>query len=116
MDGDGIARMYENHAHWLQVEVNSLREQLTAQADQIESLRRDNAALGTQNVKLKRRIDQLTGRGSRSVREIPALVKPNVADGPRRKPGRPAGHEAADIAPTQLGLNALATAAVLRVC
>ena len=40
-------------------------------------------------------IDELTHNGSPWVREIPAFVKPNVADGPRRKPGRPAGHKAA---------------------
>lgn len=95
MDGDSIARMHENHAHWLQVEVNSLRRELTGQSEEIESLRQDNAALRAQNIKLKQRIDELTGQASSSVREIPAFVKPNVPDSPRRRRGRPAGHKAA---------------------
>lgn len=86
--------MHENHAHWLQVGLNSLREQFCAQSEEIKSLRQDNAALRAQNLKLKQRIDELTGKASSSVQETPAFVKPNVPDGPRRKRGRPAGHEA----------------------
>ena len=95
MDGNGIARMYEDHACWLQVQINSLGRELRAQGEQVESLRRENAALRAENAKLKRRLEEPTGNPAPPAREIPPVLKPNVADGPRRKPGRPAGHQAA---------------------
>ena len=95
MDGDNITRMYKDHAHWLQVEINALGRQLSDQCEQIESLQKDNASLRSENSKLKQRVAELTGKPVPPAREVPAFVKPNVPDRPRRKPGRRKGHKAA---------------------
>ena len=79
MDGDSITRMHENHSHWLQVEINSLRRELTGQSEEIESLRQENDALRAENKKLKQRIDDLMAKASPSVRAVPAFVNPNPA-------------------------------------
>jgi transposase len=101
MDGDpiAIARMYQQHAHFLQMENNALRRDLSMKHAEAIALRKENATLKAENTTLKRRIGELTGRdGSSSQegqRELPSFVKANVPDGPRRPPGRPAGHQAA---------------------
>lgn len=98
MDGDpaAIARMYERHADFLQIEVNTLRRDLSGRYRDNLALRKENAALKAENAKLKRRIADLTGKSSiREEREPPSFVKPNVPDRPRRKPGREKGHPAA---------------------
>lgn len=98
MDGDpvAIARMYERHAHFLQLEVNALRGHLSAEKEDTRSLRQENAALKTENAKLQQRIEELTGEASaKPERALPAFVKANVAVRPRRRPGREKGHEAA---------------------
>ena len=94
-DSDSIARMYKDRAHWLQVEINTLHRQSGDLWEQVESLRKDKTSLRSENTKLTQRIAELTGKASPPAREPPAFVKPNVADRPRRKPGRAAGHAAA---------------------
>ena len=98
MDGDpvAIARMHERHAHFLQLEINALHRELSAKSEEALSLRQENAALKSQNAKLQQRIEELTGKSSaKPERELPAFVKANVADRPRRRPGRKQGHPAA---------------------
>jgi transposase len=99
MDGDpvAIARMYERHAHFLQIEINGLRREHSARYQELMALRKRVAELEVENVRLKRRIDELTGRpsGEAEPAEVPAFVKPNVPEKVRRKPGRPKGHPAA---------------------
>jgi transposase len=98
MDGDpvAIARMHERHAHFLQLELNTLRQELSDHEEELLSLRQETTALKTENAKLKRRLQELTSKSaSRPKREPPAFVKANVADGPRRRPGRKQGHPAA---------------------
>jgi transposase len=59
-------------------------------------LREENVALKSENAKLKQRLAELTGKTSvEPERELPAIVKANVVDGPRRRPGRKPGHPAA---------------------
>lgn len=98
MDGDpvAIARMHERHAHFLQIEINALRRDLSARYKDNLALRNENVALKAENTKLKQRIQELTGKSTiEEVRELPSFVKPNVPDRPRRKPGRKKGHPAA---------------------
>jgi len=99
MDGDpvAIARMYEQHAHFLQIEINGLRREHSARYQELMVLRKRVAELEAENVRLKRRIDELTGRpsGEAEPAEVPAFVKPNVPEKARRTPGRPEGHPAA---------------------
>jgi len=97
MDGDPtkIARMYKQHAYYLQVEINTLRREFSARYKELMSLRKENAELRSENAKLKRRVADLTGRSNQPVGELPAFVKANVPQRPRRKPGRPKGHPAA---------------------
>jgi hypothetical protein len=93
---DGITRMYQEHAHWLQLEINNLRREFCKRGRQIESLQQENAQLRAENARLKQQVEELT-LPTRSVPEaqVPAFIKPAVARRRRRKPGRPAGHEAA---------------------
>ena len=100
MDGDpvAIARMYERHAHFLQIENNTLHRDLSQKYQEALALRKENAALKAENAKLKQRIEELTSSSSSSnegEREWPSFVQANVPDRPRRRPGRPTGHEAA---------------------
>ena len=98
MDGDpvAIARMYKQHAHFLQLEINTLHEHLSIRAEETLSLRQENTALRAENAKFKQRIEELTGKSStKPEQELPAFVKANVADRPRRRPGRKKGHPAA---------------------
>jgi hypothetical protein len=101
MDGDpiAIARMYKERAHWLQLDVNALQRQLSAFAQENSSLRKDNTRLLAENARFRRRIDELTAvapsPSSESEPSVPAFVKANVPDRPRRKPGRKPGHPAA---------------------
>jgi transposase len=100
MDGDpvAIARMHERHAHFLQIENNTLHEELSALDADLLALRNENASLKAENAKLKRRVEELTATSSASAEPespLPAFVKANVPGGPRRKPGRKPGHAAA---------------------
>jgi transposase len=99
MDGDpiAIARMYERHAHFLQIEINTLHRDYSEKYEELLALRKRTAELEAENVKLKRRIVELTGRSSDEVKqaEPPAFVKANVPEKVRRKPGRRKGHAAA---------------------
>lgn len=100
MDGDpvAIARMYERHAHFLQLENHTLHEQLSARYADNEALRKENLALKAENATLQQRVAELTGRPSAPApaeRVLPSFVKANVPAVPRRKPGRKAGHPAA---------------------
>lgn len=99
MDGDpySIARMYERHAHFLRIEINGLRRTHSARWEELLLLRKRVIELETENVRLKQRIQELTGKPTAEAEPVepPAFVKPNVPDRPRRKPGRPKGHPAA---------------------
>lgn len=98
MDGDpvAIARMYKQHAHFLQLELNTLHRELSAKYEETLSLGQENATLKSENAKFQQRIKELTGKLSgKPARELPAFVKANVADRPRRRPGRKQGHPAA---------------------
>jgi hypothetical protein len=98
MDGDpvAIARMYEERAHWLQLDVNALGRQLSAFAQENAALRNDNARLRAENARFQRRIQELTAApSSEPEAPLPAFVKANVPERPRRKPGRQPGHAAA---------------------
>jgi FtsZ-binding cell division protein ZapB len=57
MDGDpvAIARMYERHAHFLQIEINGLHREHSARYQELMSLRKQVAELEAENVRLKRR-------------------------------------------------------------
>jgi transposase len=100
MDGDAraIARMHEQHAHWLQVENNSLREELSAKYEEVEGLQTENATLRKENTQLKQRIKELTSARSSSnngSRQPPVFIKPNTPNPVRKKPGRRVGHKPA---------------------
>jgi hypothetical protein len=99
MDGDpvAIARMYERHAHFLQLEINGLRREHSARYTELLALRKRVGDLEAENTTLKRRIQELTGRSGQEVAvvEPPSFVKPNVPEKVRRKPGRRQGHPAA---------------------
>lgn len=98
MDGDAvtIARMHERHAHFLQLENNTLHRDLSAKYKEVLSLRQENTALKSENAKLKKRLEEVTGKSvAKPEQEVPAFVKANVADRPRRGPGRKKGHAAA---------------------
>jgi transposase len=108
MDGDpvAIARMHERHAHFLQVENNTLHRDLSSKYKEALSLRQENAALKSEKAKLKRRVEELTRKrrvppegeafeGEAPEQAVPAFVKPNVADRSQRRPGRKKGHVAA---------------------
>lgn len=95
MDGDpiAIARMHERHAHFLQLELNTLRRDLSTKYEETLSLRQENAALKSENARLKQQVDELTRQpSSKPERGVPAFVKANVSDRPRRRPGRKKGH------------------------
>jgi transposase len=98
MDGNAvaIARMHERHAHFLQVENNTLHRDLSSKYEEVLSLRQENAALKSDNAKLKQQLAELTRKSSvKREQEVPAFVKANVADRPQRRPGRKKGHAAA---------------------
>src|SRR6266511_1209447 len=101
MDGGthAIIRMYQDRAHWLQVDVNALRRELSQRGGRIQTLQRDNDHLRAENAKLQQRIKELTATSSKpdaeASSEAPAFVKANVPDRSRRKPGRRKGHVAA---------------------
>ncbi len=99
MDGDpvAIARMYREHAHWLQLDVNALRARISVLREERDALREERDALRKENAALKQRISEMTGISSscEPMQEVPAFVKPNVPEKVRRKPGRPEGHPAA---------------------
>src|SRR5262249_10314618 len=100
MDGDprAIARMYERHAHFLQLQCNGLREELSRQDDDIAELRSENGKLRKENALLKRRVEELTRVATPKSKDAPArpppFVKPAVPDRKRKKPGRRRGHKA----------------------
>ena len=88
--------MYERHAHFLQLEVNALHEELSAKYAEATALQQENAGLRAENARLQQRIEEMTRKSSlKPERELPAFIKANVADGPRRRPGRKQGHPAA---------------------
>jgi transposase len=88
--------MHERHAHFLQIENNTLRRDLSAKYEEALSLRQENTALKSENAKLQKRIADLTGKSSAPpARDVPAFVKANVPDRPGRRPGRKPGHPAA---------------------
>src|SRR5262249_24468942 len=99
MDGDprAIARMYERHAHFLQIECNTLGEQISLLEDDLSVLRTENAALHKENALLKRRVEELTRVATPKSKDTPAkppaFVKPAVPDRKRKKPGRRRGHK-----------------------
>jgi transposase len=98
MDGDpvAIARMHEQHVHFLQIELNTLRGDLSSRYEEILSLRQENAVLKAEIARLKLQVEELTGKPSaKCERALPAFVKANVADRPGRGPGRRKGHAAA---------------------
>jgi transposase len=99
MDDDlvSVARMHEQRAHFLQLEINGLRQRHSARYAELNVLRKRLAELEAENVKLKRRIAELTGRPSGEAEQVepPAFVKANVPEKVRRKPGRRKGHPAA---------------------
>ena len=71
MDGDpiAIARMYKERAHWLQLDVNALHRQLSAFAQENNSLRKDNARLLAENARFQRRVREWqTGTANRANR------------------------------------------------
>src|SRR5438105_182207 len=100
MDGDwrSIARMYERHAHFLQLQCNGLRDELSQLDDDIAALRTENDKLRKDKARLQRRVEELTHAGSSGhtpAAAAPPFVKPSAPDRPRRKPGRRRGHKAA---------------------
>lgn len=98
MDGDpvAIARMHERRAHFMQIELNTLRRDLSSKYAETLSLRKENSALKAENARLKQRVEELTGKPSgKAERALPAFVKANVADRPGCGPGRKKGHEPA---------------------
>jgi regulator of replication initiation timing/transposase-like protein len=99
MDGDprAIARMYERHAHFLQIQCNTLGRQLSLLHGDLSVLRKENAALRKENVLLKRRVAELTRASNNhpAPTKPPPFVKPAVPDRMRKKPGRRRGHQAA---------------------
>jgi transposase/regulator of replication initiation timing len=101
MDGDprAIARMHQEHAHWLQVENNTLHRDLSAKVVETLALRQENTALREENATLRKRIAELTAVSSATAASDstapPAFIKPNTPQKARRRPGRPVGHEAA---------------------
>ncbi len=97
MDDDhaAIARMYKDHAHFLQVENNTLHRLFGDAEERNRCLEEENTALRSENARLKQRMAELTGEATPPSRELPEFVKPNVRKKPRRKPGRSEGHPAA---------------------
>ena len=101
MDGDAqsIIRMYQDRAHWLQMDVNALRRELSERWSRIQRLQQDHDRLQAENTQLKQRIQELTATtpvsDSPAESSVPSFVKANVPARPRRKPGRREGHEAA---------------------
>ncbi len=98
IDARAIARMHEQHAHWLQVENNTLHRELSQRYAEAVEFRKEIAALRKENAQLKQRIKELT-RAAAPARDAPAVppafVKPNTPDQPRKKPGRRVGHKPA---------------------
>ncbi len=94
-DGKAMARMHERRAHVLQIENNALHRQVAEFAGKALALRKANERLLAENTRLKRRLADLTHSSPAGRVPPPAFVKPNVPERPGRKPGRPAGHEAA---------------------
>ena len=56
--------MDKGQAYRLQLEINSVRRQLTSCYKELASLRKENASFRAQNAKLTRRIADLTGQSS----------------------------------------------------
>jgi hypothetical protein len=101
MDGgtQAIIRMYKDRACRLERDVNLLELQLSVSLEDNDALRGENTRLWAENARLQQRIEELTAPSSLSDRpassDLPAFVKANVPQGPRRKPGRRKGHPAA---------------------
>lgn len=103
MDGMRLVRAQHSptergRSHWLQLEVNALNEQLSLNYEDTLELRRENAALRTENEKLKQRVAELTAAQRvepQTHHAPPSFIKPNTPEMVRRKPGRLVGHEGA---------------------
>ena len=95
MDGVARTRTYgkQDHSYWLQLDLNAVRKQLSWCDEEIALLRKKNASLEAENIKLKQRIKDLTEQSAPASREVPSFVKPNAKKRPQRKRGRPQGHE-----------------------
>lgn len=92
------AKTDEGRCHWLQLELNALREESNRTYEDMLELRKENAALRVENKKLKKRVAELSAiqpLESKASNQLPAFIKPNIPEKPRRRPGRPAGHEGA---------------------
>lgn len=103
MDGGRLARAQQaqtekGRSYWLQLELNAAHRQNSELYDAMLAMRRELDALRAENEKLKQRIAELTATQpveSEAHPNPPPFIKPNIPEKPRRKPGRPAGHEGA---------------------
>jgi transposase len=100
MDGDAAAwkRIYEDRIHWLRVERDTAYALMQVKDADLDRFRRELAELRRENTRLKQQVKELTSARPESSPESTeplSFAKPNVPEKVRRKPGRPAGHEAA---------------------
>lgn len=97
MDGDwvAIARMHQQHARFLSLEINTLHRDHALDRAERDALRQENTTLKVESAQLRQRIEELTGKpDAGSDPDLPAFVKANVAERKRRRPGRSPGHPA----------------------
>src|SRR5207253_1396430 len=82
-----VQRLRSENQH-LRLELDACRPALYRADQQIDRLRQRNQKLNQENRVLRQRVVDLTMQLKSKPKAPPAFVKANVADKPRRKPGR----------------------------
>jgi transposase len=94
--GRQLAQQYQPLLMNLRMENAGLHGLIEEQAAKNRQLQQENDHLRAENLALNQRLLELTEPAASAEKSLPpAFVKANVPDKPHRKPGRPAGHEAA---------------------
>jgi transposase len=90
------AQCYRARCYDLEGELRVTGPELYRAYQRIDRLEQSNRKYRDENKILKRKLADLTQKlRQQKPRHVPAFVKANVPDKPRRRPGRPAGHPAA---------------------
>lgn len=94
--GKELAQAYEPLVRNLRMENAGLHGLVAEASAKASRLQQENEQLRAENLTLQQRLLELTESPAKAADKpaLPAFVKANTPAKPRRKPGRPAGHEA----------------------
>lgn len=92
-EGRQLAKQYQPLLLNLRMENAGLHGLIAEESAKADRLQRENEALRAENLTLQQRLLELTERTADQP-ALPAFVKANTPQKPRRQPGRPEGHQA----------------------